>query len=139
MTEQPREATGRFGAKSGTPPEDTVAKAANLRANLEEILDDVEMNLAYATRNGKSAFTRTSAEYAYGTVAIIRLGVLTESENQTKYAACLGALSDDELRGIRTMRNIAAHAGYAKMKDHLFWNALNTEVPTALAKLRALL
>lgn len=107
------------------------------RANLAELLDDVELDVGKATASGRSGFVRGSAEYAFGTVAVIHLGVLTEKENKEKYAEFLDALSADEKEAMRVTRNIAAHAGYAKMRDDAFWSALDEHIPTIIEKLRS--
>lgn len=65
-------------------------------------------------------------------MVVIRLASLTERSEFVRWAQ---ALSPDEIAAIRTIRNIAAHTGYAVMKDDLFWEAVTELVPEIVERL----
>lgn len=65
-------------------------------------------------------------------MVIIRLASLTE---RSEFALWTEALTEEEIAAIRTTRNIAAHAGYAVMKDELFWEAVTELVPEIVERL----
>lgn len=111
-----------------TSPKISVHDEANIREELTRILDRAE-TVASSDRN---AFIDGAASYDIASMVIIRLASLTE---RSEFEPWAHVLTCDELNAIRTIRNIAAHAGYAVMNDDLFWDAVTIRVPEIIKRL----
>lgn len=62
-------------------------------------------------------------------MAVIRTGALFDTDEFRDY---LIDVPDDVVRGIKTTRNIASHAGYRSMDDDVFWETITTHLPPRL-------
>lgn len=109
-------------------PKTSAHDEANIREELKRIRNRVD-SVASSERDD---FVDGSASYDIASMVIIRLASLTERSEFTPWAQ---ALSQDEIAAIRTIRNIAAHAGYAVMNDDLFWEAVTEFVPEIVERL----
>ena len=109
-------------------PKVSVQDEANIREELTRILNRAE-SVASSERN---EFFDGAASYDIASMVIIRLASLTE---RSEFGSWAQALTRDELAAIRTIRNIAAHAGYAVMQDELFWEAVTVRVPEIIERL----
>ena len=105
----------------------------NARANFLESVDAIEAFLGHAVSGGREAFRRTSASYASGSMAIIRAAALFEND---EFAPFIVDTPAEVVAALRTMRNIASHAGYRAMNDDLFWVTLTSELPPHVANWR---
>lgn len=103
------------------------------------MLSYVEDCAKKAVRKGRGAFRRGSDEYAHGSLAVLNLGVLTDSRGKRLYADHISALTDDEIKAIVESRNRVAHAGYKRIGEERLWNEVNSDIPGYIAKLRATL
>ncbi len=129
MTESESQPAARFrrAPRAEQPP------APHAQANFLESVDAIESFLGHAISGGRSAFRRTSPSYASGLMAIIRAAALFETDEFAPFVADTPA---EVVTALRTMRNIASHAGYRAMNDDLFWVTLTVELPPHIASWR---
>jgi len=103
------------------------------RANFLESVDAIAAFLSHAVGSGRGAFLRTSPSYASGSMAIIRTAALFETDDFAPFVTDTPA---EVVAALRTMRNIASHAGYRAMNDERLWVTLTTELPPYIADWR---
>lgn len=129
MTESEAHPAARFrrAPRAEQPP------VPHAQANFLESVDAIESFLGHATSGGRSAFRRTSPSYASGSMAIIRAAALFETDEFVPFVTDTPA---EVATALRTMRNIASHAGYRAMNDDLFWVTLTVELPPHIASWR---
>lgn len=129
MTESESQPAARFRRA----PRAEQRPAPHAQANFLESVDAIEAFLGHATSEGRSAFRRTSPSYASGSMAIIRAAALFET---AEFAPFITDTPAEVVTALRTMRNIASHAGYRAMNDDLFWVTLTVELPPHIASWR---
>lgn len=109
-------------------PKPSAHDEANIREELRRIRDRAE----FVACSDRDDFVDGAASYDIASMVVIRLGSLTERSEFVRWAQ---TLSPDEIAAIRTIRSIAAHAGYAVTKDDLFWEAVTELVPEIVERL----
>ncbi|GAA1808177.1 HepT-like ribonuclease domain-containing protein [Agromyces neolithicus] len=102
----------------------------NVRDELERVLRRLDAVAASA----RNEFVDGSSSYDAASMAVIRMAALLEDSATSKLA---DRLTEDEVRGIRTMRNIAAHGGYVGMDDDVLWRAVTVQLPQLVRGLLA--
>ena len=126
MSEPPR-SPQRF-TRVPRPRGDT-SRGAFSRAKFRDSLAAISTLHHHAVTGGRAAFTLDSPPYAAGSMVIIRMAALFETD---EFADFVDATPELARRGIITMRNIAAHVGYRAMDDSVFWETLTTLIPPLL-------
>lgn len=100
----------------------------NIRHELSQALRRAQT----VASGSREAFAEGASSYDVASMLIIRMASLIE---RTEFAPWVSLMTDDEVNAIRTIRNSVAHAGYATMNDHIFWNAVTVEVPEIVERL----
>jgi len=111
-----------------------VTAAPSAREVLADELDRISERLTRTEADGREAFFEGSDSYDRAVVAVIRLAARFEDER--RFGALLGEVTERERMGIRQTRNIAAHHGYASMDEETFWETTTVDMPAFVAKLR---
>lgn len=91
--------------------------SAHDEANIRDELRRIRNRVDFVASSKRDDFVDGPDSYDIASMVIIRLASLTERSEFTPWSQ---ALSSDEIAAIRTIRNIAEHAGYAVMNDDLF-------------------
>lgn len=117
---------------SPLPRRQAAKLSAHDEANIREELRRIRTRVDSVASSERDDFVAGSASYDIASMGIIRLASLTERSELTPWAQ---ALSSDEITAIRTIRNIAAHAGCAAMNDDLYWEAVTELVPEIVERL----
>lgn len=119
----------RFEPRPRTAPAHRTANdTQNLRNELLRILRRTELVAA----SGRQDFSEGNPTYDVASMVIIRLASLLE---RPEFSEFTDALTTEEMRAIRTTRNIAAHGGYDGMNDDLFWAAVTDRVPAIVRRI----
>jgi len=113
---------------------DDAAPLVHARIKLTDSLDAITTLLHHAVDGGRGAFQRDSPAYACGSMVIIRIAALFETDEFDEF---LGATPETVRRAIATTRHIASHSGYRSMNDDVFWSTLTEHLPPYLATWRA--
>lgn len=104
------------------------------RVKLTDSLDAITKLLGHAVEGGRDAFQRDSPAYACGSLVVIRIAALFETDEFDEF---LGETPAPVRRAIVTIRNIASHSGYRSMNDDAFWSTLTDDLPAYLTAWRA--
>ncbi|UOE45623.1 hypothetical protein [Agromyces larvae] len=81
----------------------------------------------------REAFFDGSPSYDAASMVVVRLYGLLERADSGDLRA---TLTEDEIAALRTMRNIVAHGGDARMNDESFWTTSTRELPVVVTRLQ---
>lgn len=128
----PEEKASRFTRIPRAPRD--ASPAEHSRVKLTDSLDAITKLLCHAVEGGRDAFQRDSPAYACGSLAMIRIAALFETD---EFHDFLGETPEPVRRAIVTIRNIASHSGYRSMNDDVFWSTLTDHLPAYLTMWRS--
>lgn len=120
------------GGFTPLPRRPALKTSAHDEANIREELRRIQIRAESVASHRRHDFVDGDASYDIASMVVIRLASLTE---RSEFAPWAQALTHDELAAIRTIRNSAAHAGYAVMDDDLFWEAVTVRIPEMIERL----
>lgn len=130
MSDEP-DFSRRFAERrTSAPTDDATPPAADL---LAAELERIEKRIERVIGDGRDAFADGSDSYDHATVAILRLAALFE---ERRFQPLLASTTPEERQGITATRNIAAHIGYASMREQTFWETTTILVPAFVERIR---
>lgn len=103
------------------------------RTVFAEELARIEARIRKVRAGGRENFRDGEEHYDIASMAIVRLAALFEEKG---YAEFLNKVAGEEAAGIAATRNFAAHSGYRRMNDNLFWESVTVHAPAFIAKVR---
>lgn len=115
------------------PRRDTSVRSERDRLNFAAELAKVEERLDRVRGSDRNDFHDGSPSYDAASIAVVRLTGLLE---RAEFARARQALTEEESRSLRTIRNIISHGGYADMNDDVFWVTVTTHLPDLVRRLR---
>jgi len=81
-----------------------------------------------------AVFDRASSAYAVASMCVIRMHAILEDE---ALDALLIPITEQERRGIRSMRNFAARRGYRETDDRVLWTVVTIQLPAIIDRVLA--
>ena len=129
MTVEPPLGSGRFGR---VPRRDSSARSERDRLNFVAELAKIAERLERVRQSDRGEFHDGSPTYDSASIAVVRLAGLLE---RSEFSQARRALTDEESRGLQTIRNIISHGGYADMNDDVFWMTATTYLPGLVVRL----
>ncbi|MFD4422406.1 antitoxin [Agromyces sp. NPDC058484] len=96
-------------------------------------LAKIDQRLERVRQSDRNDFRDGSPTYDSASIAVVRLaGILERSES----ARAREVLTEEESRGLQTIRKIISHGGNADMNDEVFWSTVTTYLPGLVRRLR---